>query len=73
VVVVQRSACGAVEALEELQELQSEYSEWQVPENQQDDALAEKLDAIASLDIDGAIGIVQEAGDADLPLGFGRD
>jgi hypothetical protein len=65
----------ATEALEELQELQAEYQDWRdrLPENMEGSATSEKLDAIIDLDIESAIGIVQDAEGADLPRGFGRD
>lgn len=74
------------DALRELQELQEEYQEWldNLPENLQNSALGEKLQAIVDIDIESysddpltdiesvenAIG---EAEGAELPLGFGRD
>jgi ParB-like chromosome segregation protein Spo0J len=69
------AAARAIEAIEQLQELQGEYQIWQdgLPENLQTSAVAEKLDAIVGIDFDSALAIVQEAADADLPLGFGRD
>lgn len=65
----------AIEALEELRAVQEEYQEWRdnLPENFESSPLAEKLDTICDLDIEGALDTANEAGDADLPRGFGRD
>jgi hypothetical protein len=63
-------------------DMQQEYSDWKdnLPENLQQSALGEKLDAIVELglelqkdQVEEALGVVQEASGADLPLGFGRD
>ena len=69
------AAARALAALEELQEIQAEFEDWKerLHENTQDGAMAEKLENITGIDIAGAIEIVTEAQDADLPLGFGRD
>lgn len=55
------------EAVETLRQLQGEYQDWleSLPENLQDSALAEKLQAIVELDLDDL--------DLELPRGFGRD
>ena len=55
-------------AAEELLALQEEYQEWHdnLPENLQDTALAQKLEAVCELDI-------EEIAHIELPLGFGRD
>jgi len=55
-------------AVEELRELQQEYQEWldNTPENLQMTPLAEKLEAITSIDL-------TELEIVDFPLGFGRD
>ena len=42
-------------------------------ENLQSNAVAEKLDALCDLDIEGALATVEEAEAIELPLGFGRD
>ena len=57
-----------MEAVETLRALQAEYQEWldNLPENLQDGALADKLQAVCELDLD-------ELENVDLPLGFGRD
>lgn len=68
-------------ALEALRDIQTEYQEWRdnLPENLAQSALAEKLDAVADLDLDVTIDLdeienaIGEAEGADLPLGFGRD
>lgn len=67
---------------EELRELQSEFSDWRdnLPENLQNSALGEKLNAVADMDLepdeddlDAMETALDEAQGADLPLGFGRD
>jgi hypothetical protein len=65
----------AMGALEVLEEIQGEYADWRdgLPENLQNTALSEKLDAVCDLDIEGAESIINEAEDIELPLGFGRD
>jgi hypothetical protein len=65
----------AGDALSELQEIQQEYSDWygNLPDNLRETAVGEKLDTIINLDIEGAISTVDEARDADMPMGFGRD
>ena len=70
------SACNTVRnALEELQQLQAEYQDWRdnIPENMESSPTAEKLDAMADLDLDEIVNAIEEAADADLPRGFGRD
>lgn len=69
------AASAAVAALETLSEIQAEYQEWRdnLPENLQDSALGEKLQAVCDLDLDSALDAANEADGADLPLGFGRD
>lgn len=69
------AAAKAVEGLSELQELQTDYQSWydNLPENLQQSATGEKLEAITQLDIDSALETAQEAESIDLPLGFGRD
>lgn len=82
---------NARQALEELVSLQEEYEEWNynLPEGLQSSHLGEKLEAIAYLDLQGALDalddnfsdmdlghiryVAEEADSADLPLGFGRD
>lgn len=73
-------------ALEDLASVQEEYQEWRdnLPENLDSSPLAEKLDEVIGLDIESAkstaedIGdeirdLLDEAGNVDLPRGFGRD
>jgi len=64
-------------AFSDLKELQEEYQGWQdnLPENLQQSALYEKLDAISNLDFDieSIDSVVSEAEMAELPQGFGRD
>lgn len=69
-------ACGtAREGLDELASLKEEYEEWRdnLPENLQQSALGEKLQAVCDLDLDSAVSMIDEAEGMDLPLGFGRD
>ena len=65
----------ALEGLEELAELQEEYQEWldNLPENLEGSALADKLNEVCDMDIEGAKDTLEELDGADLPLGFGRD
>lgn len=66
-------------ALEQLDEVRQEYEEWKdnLPENLQQSALGEKLDAVADLSIDPACSeieeLLDEAEGLDLPRGFGKD
>lgn len=72
----ERAANDAQSALSELQDIQQEFSEWNdnLPENLQDSALGEKLRAVVEdLDIETALSTAEDAVNADLPLGFGRD
>jgi hypothetical protein len=70
-----RAASDAEIALSELQELQSEFQDWldNLPENLASTALGEKLEAVTNIDVGAALDIAQEATEADLPKGFGRD
>jgi phage shock protein A len=79
-----RSAYEDLEtAMEELRGLQEEYADWQsnLPENLQQSAIGEKLDAIAGLalepnvsdELDQVESAIDEAEGLDLPRGFGRD
>jgi ParB family chromosome partitioning protein len=65
----------ASEAVQDLIDIQSEYADWQqnLPENQQDGTVAEKLHMVVDIDLQSALDAITEAQDADLPLGFGRD
>ena len=69
------AASDAMNALEELRGVQEEFEEWQgnLPENLQNSALGEKLQAVCDLDISSALDTATEAEGMDLPLGFGRD
>lgn len=85
-----RTAYDAVEAakadleaaMSALDDVRQEYEDWKdnLPENLASSALGEKLDAVASLDLDwdgdsieAVAGMLDEADGVDLPLGFGRD
>jgi ParB-like chromosome segregation protein Spo0J len=65
----------AADALRELQDIQGEYAEWResLLENPQSSAVAEKLDVVCDLDIEGALATAEEAEAIELPLGFGTD
>lgn len=69
------AAADAESAIQVLIDFQSEFQEWRdnLPENFSEGAVAEKLDDVCDLDLEGALATAQEAADADLPLGFGRD
>ena len=76
------SAADLRSALEDLYELQQEYQGWRdnLPENLESSPIAEKLDTICEIDIESQVAVmddiesvISEFGDADLPLGFGRD
>lgn len=69
------AASNAAQALSELQDIQSEFSDWNdnLPENLRGSALGEKLQTVCDLDISSALDTANEAENADLPLGFGRD
>lgn len=71
-------------AMQQLEEIQSEFSEWRdnLPENLQSSMLGEKLNTVCDMDIQPLcvtenilqdLSIIDEALNADLPLGFGRD
>ncbi len=63
------------DVLEDLKGLQEEYQDWRdnLPENLDTSPVAEKLDAIIDLDLDLDLDAVEEIGNVELPLGFGRD
>lgn len=65
----------AQDAISRLIELQEEYQEWRdnLHENLESSALAEKLDSVCDLDLEGAKDTLDEAENIDLPRGFGRD
>lgn len=69
------AANAAEAALQNLLDVQQEYQEWRdnLPENLDSSPIAEKLDAVIDLDIQGALDMVQEANGLDMPMGFGRD
>lgn len=69
------AANRAEAALQDLLDIQQEYEEWKdnLPENLQQSALGEKLEAVCDLDLQGAQDTISEAIDIELPMGFGRD
>lgn len=71
-------------ALDALREVQGEYEEWRdnLPENLQQSALGEKLEAVLDIELPEDISeyslsdieqAIDQAEGIDLPLGFGRD
>jgi len=79
-------AQALADKLTELRDVQSEYEEWRdnLTENAQSGATAEKLEAVCDIDIesatddplsdwDGTVQAIEDAANAELPLGFGRD
>ena len=84
---VQAASDGLAEALQELRDVQSEYEDWRdnLPENLQQSALGEKLNAVIDeIDLESIMesplenwteveSAIDAAEGADLPLGFGRD
>jgi hypothetical protein len=70
-----KACADASAAIEELVDLQSEYQEWLdgIPENFSESAVIEKLNAVIDLSFDDALTAIEEAENADLPQGFGRD
>ncbi len=78
---MQDGATDLESAFSELNDIKSEFEDWQgnLPESLQQSALGEKLDAIVGLDFDAEPDFsdiestIDEAENADLPLGFGRD
>jgi hypothetical protein len=69
------AASAASAALTDLKDIQQEFQDWMdnLPENLQSSNLADKLQTVCDLDIEGAQSTIEEAEGADLPLGFGRD
>ena len=67
------AAQDAQAALNALREVQEEYSDWyeNLPDNLQQSPVGEKLEEVANIDIEGALSIIEEAADADLPRGYG--
>lgn len=63
------------EGLSELETLKEEYQDWQdnLPESTQDGATADKLQAVADIDLDQISEALDECESAELPRGFGRD
>jgi hypothetical protein len=61
----------AREAIEELIGAQSEYEDWR--DTMAGGSTADLLDAICNLELDEALGILEEADEMGLPKGFGRD
>lgn len=70
-----KAIAEAQAAAAELIDLRDEYQEWydNLPEGLDQSPVAEKLEAITELDIDGLNDILEEAEAVELPLGFGRD
>lgn len=71
----QEAAGDAQDAANRLLSLQEEYQDWRdgLPENLENSPVAEKLDAVLDLDVQGLSDTADECSDADLPRGFGND
>ena len=81
---VEEAKAKVTDTVDALKDIQSEYQEWydNLPENLQNGATGEKLQAIVDLELD-ADGIeldlsdirtaIEDAENVDLPQGFGRD
>ncbi len=65
----------AKQGVNELLELQAEYQDWQdnLPESFDMEPVGERLESVVGLDLKGAAAILKQAGEINLPLGFGRD
>ena len=65
----------AQHAIEELVAMQSEFEDWydSMPENLQGSPTGEMLEEIVNIDLDSAEDSINEAAEAQIPKGFGRD
>ena len=65
----------AQQAIEELVAIQSEFEDWydSMPENLQGSPTGEMLEEIVNIDLDSAETSINEAAEAQIPKGFGRD
>src|SRR5215469_12330344 len=83
---VQQHSDDLQSAMQTLYEIQQEYQDWldNLPENLENSALGEKLQAVCDIDIESLTddplaswteleSTIEEADGADLPMGFGRD
>jgi hypothetical protein len=70
-----RLTSEATDAINQLIEYQSEFEEAEgaQPEGLQDGPFAQKCEAIREIDLASALETLQEAENAEIPLGFGRD
>jgi hypothetical protein len=70
-----RLASEARDNVETLMEFQQEFEQIkdEQPENLQDSPFAQKCEEICGIDLESAHSALQEAEDAEVPLGFGRD
>jgi hypothetical protein len=70
-----RLADEAHSSVEELISMQEEFAEAKEgqPENLQDAPFAQKCDVICDIDLQSALSPLEEAANAEVPLGFGRD
>jgi hypothetical protein len=70
-----RLASEAASNVEELIEYQSEFESMRdaQPDSLQNGPLAQKCDGICDIDLQSALSILEEAANAEVPLGFGRD
>jgi hypothetical protein len=71
----QRLAGEAEHDVEELIAIQQEFQEARdsQPDGLQDGPFAQKCNEICDIDLEGALGMLQEANGVEVPLGFGRD
>jgi len=65
----------AQDGISRLIELQEEYQEWRdsIPENLEESPIVEKLDAMTEFDFESMQSDLEDAENAEFPLGFGRD
>ena len=83
---VQDASSGLADAMQAIKDVQDEYQDWldNLPENLQNSALGEKLQAVCDIDIESLTddplsdwpqleSTLEEAEGVELPQGFGRD
>lgn len=78
---IEEGKAALVEVFGELEELRNEYENWRtgLPEQFENTELASKLDTVIEMDfnedtdVEAMLEAVDQAEQAELPLGFGRD
>jgi hypothetical protein len=83
---VQDASSGLADAMQAIRDVQQEYQDWldNLPENLENSALGEKLQAVCDIDIESLTddplsdwpqleSTLEEAEGVELPQGFGRD